>query len=612
MTGMLEQPSRQRNTLSLPLSTGLANGRAFVTAHPAGVYWICFAVLNLLLFLPLAVLDQDELALLPPLTIFGQGAWLGLNQLLIYRQSVDPLRLSIELAIVGALWINLRWLRLRVVRWAIAVFYLLLLAYYIYEAIMVSIYRADPVFYSHYFLARDGLPFLAEHVGASPWLYLAAAFGLLVGIGAIVLVVQMMLAGGAHVGRWSRVVAGIVAVLCVVAALAYQTYTSRPEMVLSSIGWKLQKNITASWQLYNDIAGFDDRAARSAYNYSGYKLEHKPNIYLIFVESYGSVLYKRPDYKAAYTTLLKELEGELAAGGWQATSSLSSSPTWGGGSWLAYTSFLFGLRIDNQPQYLALRSRYQVADYPDLGSTLRNQGYRYAWVSSIDENLGDMAWAKYENFLSPDVWLRHKDLAYKGPQYGWGPAPPDQYMLNYADDLLHKQSDRPLLFVTITQNSHYPWDLPPTLLDDWRTFNTLPPATTTTGDEIDHADKRRRYLRAIDYELRMLVDFIREHDDEDSIFILIGDHQPPQVSRRADGWETPVHIVAKDPAFLASFADYGFTPGLAVDLTTAPAHHEGMYSLLMRALFSRYGSGQVAIPNSAPDALPGYWPEGVN
>ena len=260
MTGMLEQPSRQRNTLSLPLSTGLANGRAFVTAHPAGVYWICFAVLNLLLFLPLAVLDQDELALLPPLTIFGQGAWLGLNQLLIYRQSVDPLRLSIELAIVGALWINLRWLRLWVVRWAIAVFYLLLLAYYIYEAIMVSIYRADPVFYSHYFLARDGLPFLAEHVGASPWLYLAAAFGLLVGIGAIVLVVQMMLAGGAHVGRWSRVVAGIVAVLCVVAALAYQTYTSRPEMVLSSIGWKLQKNITASWQLYNDIAGFDDRA----------------------------------------------------------------------------------------------------------------------------------------------------------------------------------------------------------------------------------------------------------------------------------------------------------------------------------------------------------------
>jgi hypothetical protein len=35
-----------------------------------------------------------------------------------------------------------------------------------------------------------------------------------------------------------------------------------------------------------------------------------------------------------------------------------------------------------------------------------------------------------------------------------------------------------------------------------------------------------------------------------------------------------------------------------------PLHHEGMYSLLMRELFSRYGTGQVAVPT--------YWPDGVN
>ncbi len=597
---MPNRPSRQRIRFD-NVRTSL---RTFLLSHPAWVYWICFAILNLLLFLPLALLDQDELVLLPPFTIFNQGPWLGLSQLLIWRTSVDPLRLSVELAIVAGLWVNLAWLRVRLVRWTIAVLYLLMLAYYIYEAIMVSIYRADPVFYSHYFLARDGLPFLAEHVGASPWLYLAAGLGLLLGLGAIVLLLQAMLTGGGRLGRWSRYTAGGLAVLCLAASLAYQVYTSRPEMVLSSIGWKLEKNITASWQLYRDIAGYDDRAARSAYNYSGYKLEHKPDIYLIFVESYGSVLYKRPDFRSAYTSLLTELEGKLQDRGWEAASVLSRSPTWGGGSWLAYTSFLFGLHIDNQPQYLALRSRYQVSDYPDLGSTLREQGYRYAWVSSIDENLNDRAWAKYENFLGPDLWLRHKDLAYDGPQYGWGPAPPDQYVLNYADDLLHKQNDQPLFYVTITQNSHYPWDLPPALLDNWRTFDTMPAQTTTTGDDVDHADKRRRYLRAIDYELRMLVDFILNNGDGDSIFILVGDHQPPQVSRRADGWETPVHIVAKDPAFLAAFGDYGFTPGLAVDIREPALRHEGMYSLLMRELFSHYGSGQVAVP--------GYWPDGVN
>jgi hypothetical protein len=177
-------------------------------------------------------------------------------------------------------------------------------------------------------------------------------------------------------------------------------------------------------------------------------------------------------------------------------------------------------------------------------------------------------------------------------------------VINYANERLQQESDQPLFYVTITQNSHYPWDLPPALLDDWRVFNTMPAETTTTGDDIEHADKRQRYEEAIDYGLRMLVDFILKNGDEDSIFILVGDHQPPQVSRRADGWETPVHIVAKHPAFLEAFGEYGFTPGLQVDMGQEPLRHEGMYSLLMRELFSYFGSGQVAVPE--------YWPDGVN
>jgi hypothetical protein len=55
---------------------------------------------------------------------------------------------------------------------------------------------------------------------------------------------------------------------------------------------------------------------------------------------------------------------------------------------------------------------------------------------------------------------------------------------------------------------------------------------------------------------------------------------------------------------LAAFGDYGFTPGLAVDIREPALRHEGMYSLLMRELFSHFGSGQVAVP--------GYWPDGVN
>ncbi len=572
----------------------------FFHRHATAIYWLCFAVLNLLLFLPLALLDQDEIVLLPPASLFGDGLWPALNQLFIWRSSIDPLRLSVELALVAGLWVNLRRLRTRPVRWTLALLYLLLLAYYVYEAIMISIYRADPVFYSHYFLARDGLPFLVEHAGAAPWLYAAAGAGLLLAAAALAACVQTMLAAGARLGRGSRLLAGALAAFSLLAALTYQIYTAQPEMVISSAAWKLEKNVADSWQLYDAIAGYDERAVRSAYDYRGYTLAHKPDIYLIFVESYGSVLYKRPDFRSAYTALLTQLQDQLQDQGWQSTSALSRSPTWGGGSWLAYTSFLFGLRIDSQPQYLALRNRYQVTDYPDLGSTLRAQGYRYGWVSSLEEDLSERAWARYANFLGPDPWLRHRDLDYHGPQYGWGPAPPDQYMLNYADALLQRESDQPLLFVSITQNSHYPWDLPPALLDDWRAFNTMPAQVTTSGDEVEQSDRRRRYLAAIDYELRMLVDFVL-HKDDDSIFIFVGDHQPPQVSRRADGWATPIHIVAKDTALLAAFGDYGFAPGLQVDLRRPELHHEGMYSLLMRVLLEQYGDGQLAAPAYRPD-----------
>lgn len=580
------------------------SARPWLTAHAGWCFWLCFALLNLLLFLPLALLDADTPAWMPPASIFADGLRPALTQLLIRRSSLDPLRISVELVLAVALWVNLRPLRLRPVAWLFAFLYLLMLAYAVYEAVVLSIYRADPVFYNHYFLARDGVPFLFEHLGASPWFYAFAGLGALAALALVAACIRLLLASGAQIGPLGRGVTAGAAALCLAAVLWFQGGTAQVEMVASSLSWKLHQNIAASLQLQNTVATYDDASVRNVYDYGGYKLEKKPDIYLIFVESYGSVLYKRPDFRAAYTTLLAELEDELAGDGWQSASALSRSTTWGGGSWMAYTSLLFGLRIDNQPQYLELRDRYQVVDYPDLGTALQLQGYHYAWVSSLEEELSAAAWARYENFLAPDRWLRYDDLDYSGPLYGWGPALPDQYMLHYANDLLQRESDQPLLFVTITQNSHYPWDLPPALLPDWRTFNTMPPQVTTTGDEIAHADKRQRYLAAIEYELRMLVDFIRTVGDDDSIFILVGDHQPPQVSRRADGWETPLHIVAKDPALLAAFGEYGLVNGLQVDMERQALHHEGIYSLLMRVLYATYGNRQVAGP--------GYLPDGAN
>lgn len=573
---------------------------AWVARHPNLFFWASFWLLNLLLFLPAYLLEIENSALLPAPEAAGlaNGEWL-----LVWRANLDPLRLSLELTLVAALWLTVRWVRRRGVSWLVTGLYLAAMVYYVYEAIVMSVFLVEPNFYSQFFWASDGLPFLAQHLQTGWWIYAAGALGVVAGVAALVLLMQVwMYSAAAPRIHWAtRLAVVALAAYALFVAVRYQYYTAQQEMVVSSLGFKLQQNLTASAGLAQEVADFDDRTVRAAYDYQGYRLARKPDIYFIFVESYGSVLYKRPDWLVSYTALLRELEQTLETAGWGATSALSESPTWGGGSWMAYTSTLLGMRIDNHPHYLALLDQVEVESFPSLGRTLTGQGYRHVWLSAMSENVGERTWAKYVRLNGADELLRNRDLDYVGPQYGWGPAPPDQYVLNYAQDMLAQRLDQPLFLFTITQNSHYPWTPHPELVDDWRTLNQpQPPAAEIDPDSIEHSEKRQNYLRAIDYQLRMLTDFILRHGDQDALFVLIGDHQPPQVSRRSDGWETPVHIVSKDADLLAAFSEYGFAPGLVVEPVEPALRHEGIYSLFMRLLLGQYGEVRTPLPAYLP------------
>lgn len=578
---------------------------ALVQRHPNLFFGVAFFSLNALLFLPDYLLNRSTSALFPAEVLRGEGFWRAVYQLLLWRENLDPWRLSLELTVLVALWCNIRWLRHPAMRGLVVGFYLVALAYALYEAVVSSIYRVDPVFYSQYYLARDGLPFLARHLQTSFLTYLVAGLGL---VGALILImggVNLLLVSAAEpqLHRAAPIGMALLAGFALLAGVLYQHRTAQPEMVVSSLVFKLRQNIAASIQLYEDIASFDDDTALRAYNYLPYRLRNKPDIYLIFVESYGSVLYKRPDYAEAYTRLLGELEQQLAAAGWQSATALSESPTWGGGSWMAYTSLLFGLRIDNHPYYLTLFNKYQDQPYPNLGHYLQSQGYYYTWVSSIADELNDKTWVKYSRFLGVDRWLRYRDLDYSGPRYGWGPAPPDQYVLNYTRELLKEQSDQPLFFVTLTQNSHYPWVPQPQLAASWRTLKQADGVDPVAPVDVAHADKRQHYLQAITYQLQMLADFVVNSQDRQSLFILVGDHQPPQVSRRSDGWDTPVHIISQDRALLAAFTEYGFSPGLRASTLNPSLRHEAFYSLLVRVLLAQGNVARIAWPPYLPHGV---------
>jgi len=169
---------------------------------------------------------------------------------------------------------------------------------------------------------------------------------------------------------------------------------------------------------------------------------------------------------------------------------------------------------------------------------------------------------------------------------------------------LKATTDKPLMLFTITQNSHYPWLPHPELVADWRTLNQPAPEDAPVDPESIGLDAMRaNHLNAIEYQLRMLTQFILEVGDENSIFVLIGDHQPPAVSRRADGWATPVHIISRDVAFVEAFAEYGFIPGLIVTDLEPSLRHEGFYSMFMRTLIGRYGAGKLAQPAFLPEGI---------
>ncbi|MBX3010044.1 MAG: sulfatase-like hydrolase/transferase [Caldilineaceae bacterium] len=565
-----------------------------------------FLLLNLLLFLPLYLLNWDDAALFPAAELLGWDWRTDLQHLLIWRKNVDPFRWNVELIVLVALWINIGRLRRPSVRWLLIALYFLTLFYYIYEAVTLSIYQVDPIFYHHYYLVLDGLQFLLEHLQLSLGLYLVSALLLLLALVAVYAFVQRLysIPVADQLSPWLRIGFALFASVMLVVTVSYQKVLAVPTMVVSSLFYKIESNVERSLQVYRDVTTFDDTQLRQTYDYTAQPLRRKPNLYFIFIESYGSVLYQRPDYKASYEELLQALAQRFADNGWHTTTTLSESPTWGGGSWLAYTSTLFGLRIDTHPQFLALLNKYQAARYPNLGNYLKQQGYRYYHLSSLSSALPEGDWLKQERFFGVDHWFRFEELDYQGALYGWGPAPPDQYALYRTHEQLAQTNTQPFLLFFITQNSHYPFAPLPTLVEDWRTLNQASPSPQKLDAEnIAHDQRRRNYANAITYELKMLSNFILQEGTADDLFILIGDHQPPRVSRRDDGFGTPVHIISRDAALVAAFQPYGFVAGLQLQTLATPVKHEALYSLLVRTLVATYGADRQA-------ALPRYLPNG--
>ncbi len=575
----------------------------FVRFAPALMYWAGFLALNLLLFLPLYLLNYQDATFLPRIS--------GLQELLVSRSNPDIFRLNLEISLLILAFSLSRRLWAPVARrWYARVFflvYLLTLIYAIYENAIISLYHVAPNIFNDYRFIIGGIGFLIDGLRLSGWHLFAIGLAVIIFLALLYKLILLWFTRlpVARLGPITRyiAVAGIIMLLGL--NLNTRQAAAQPESVVNSLSAKITANIQASLTAREELESYNNIRPEEFYNYAETtRLFRRPNIYLIFIESYGSVLYKRPHFVDDYKAMMQETEARLQEAGWATETGLSTSPTWGGGSWMAYTSAEFGLHIGSQPQFLAIEERYSREPYPSLGRYLQSQGYWHVRLAPIERKLGYEQQVANDALYGPDQWIFPQNLDYQGPLYGWGPSPPDQFSMNKAREMLEAEKKEPLFFFYLTQGSHYPWAPLPPYLDDWRDLNNPDwPSPPPLGEPISHRDNIDHYRSAIEYQWRNLGDFILSTpEDEDAIFILIGDHQPPRVSRKEDGYETPIHIITRDADFARQFDQYGFEPGMIVSDLDADIKHEGFYSMFVRELVDAFGSS--IIP-------PAYLPDGI-
>ncbi|WP_147040425.1 sulfatase-like hydrolase/transferase [Skermanella aerolata] len=313
------------------------------------------------------------------------------------------------------------------------------------------------------------------------------------------------------------------------------------------------------------------------------------DVYVMFFESYGETVLTNPQYRAVVEPTLEGFQSALAEHGFGVRSGLMESPIQGGQSWLAHGTFMSGARLGDQGLYnLMLTSGRQ-----SLARYFGRAGYRTLAVMPALSR----PWPEGEFWGFDRIW-RTEDMGYAGPHFGWA-AIPDQYTLDFIHRQEKRRRDRPLFIEYALISSHGPWEPLPPLLDDWESLGDgevyktapLPPAAASSRYQPMWSDITRKYVDSVDYTLKALQEYLTRYVTDDSLIIILGDHQPaPLITGEGASRSVPVHIVSRDPELLAPFEEWGFIPGMVPRTGPATLPMEAFRDRFLAAFSAREAS----------------------
>lgn len=304
------------------------------------------------------------------------------------------------------------------------------------------------------------------------------------------------------------------------------------------------------------------------------------DVLVIFVESYGRSAIERAPYESIVRAALEAAARDLADAGFHSSSAWMTSPTFGGESWLAHGTAMSGLWVTTQARYRALVG----SNHPTLVGDFKRAGWRTAAV--MPEITG--AWPE-RAFFGFDAAYTSPELGYGGPDFGYVTMP-DQYVLHAFNEKEFARGDRaPLMAEIALVSSHIPWAPLPRMVP-WvdvgsgAIFATARTPETARQVWGDPARIALFYARSLEYVLQAVTSFITTYGKDNTLVILLGDHQPMGFIAGEDaGHDVPVHIITRDAAVLRALDKGEWAAGMVPAADSPVMRMDGLRAHILAA-----------------------------
>jgi hypothetical protein len=358
---------------------------------------------------------------------------------------------------------------------------------------------------------------------------------------------------------------GVLLLLAFGVGLAIPRELRHPKLLMggfgASIGPRVRREANFLLSVYTErsarrraVAEAGEMLARTPSNLS--ILAHR-NVHLLLVESYGVVAVERPDFVRTLTPTFDSFAALLKAKGFSVASGRLVSSAFGGRSWLAHVTLATAVRTTDQLGYEVI---YEMKP-KTLASFFRAAGYRAVLAAPGTTRIGDRGdpFGFNKNYY-------YTAFDYEGPAFAWATMP-DQYVL----DVIRRRefsTTAPLFVQYVLVSSHAPWSETPTIVEDWSKLGSgaifdRQPVLRYPIVWPNFENAHEAYIRSIVYDFEVIKRFVDQFLNDDSLVILLGDHQPVvEVSGNDRELAVPVHVFSRAPELVAPFVRRGYVPGL--------------------------------------------------